>query len=108
MFDIRRPHKLCYGAMPSSAAMRFRRFSLVVGGRRPFQRSVTTETAISPEGTRAAIGRARRRRLMGDHLEECSAISDEKKMARLLSINVGLPHDIPWQGKTVHTGVWKT
>jgi ferredoxin-NADP reductase/MOSC domain-containing protein YiiM/ferredoxin len=45
---------------------------------------------------------------MGDHLEECSAISDEKKMARLLSINVGLPHDIPWQGKTVHTGVWKT
>jgi ferredoxin-NADP reductase/MOSC domain-containing protein YiiM len=29
-------------------------------------------------------------------------------MARLLSINVGLPRDIPWQGKTVHTGVWKT
>jgi MOSC domain-containing protein YiiM len=39
---------------------------------------------------------------------ECSAISDEKKMARLLSINVGLPRDIPWQGRTVHTGVWKT
>jgi ferredoxin-NADP reductase/MOSC domain-containing protein YiiM/ferredoxin len=29
-------------------------------------------------------------------------------MARLLSINVGLPRDIPWHGKTVHTGVWKT
>ena len=29
-------------------------------------------------------------------------------MARLLSVNVGLPRDIPWQGKTVHTGVWKT
>jgi ferredoxin-NADP reductase/MOSC domain-containing protein YiiM len=29
-------------------------------------------------------------------------------MARLLSINVGLPRDIPWQGRTVHTGVWKT
>src|ERR1700755_673690 len=29
-------------------------------------------------------------------------------MARLLSINVGLPKDIAWQGKTVHTGVWKT
>jgi ferredoxin-NADP reductase/MOSC domain-containing protein YiiM len=28
-------------------------------------------------------------------------------MARLLSVNVGLPRDIPWQGKTVHTGVWK-
>ena len=34
--------------------------------------------------------------------------SDEAKMARLLSVNVGLPRDIPWQGKTVHTGVWKT
>ena len=28
-------------------------------------------------------------------------------MARLLSINVGLPRDIAWQGKTVHTAVWK-
>ncbi|HEY7842046.1 MAG TPA: MOSC and FAD-binding oxidoreductase domain-containing protein [Bradyrhizobium sp.] len=29
-------------------------------------------------------------------------------MARLLSVNVGLPKDIAWQGKTVYTGVWKT
>jgi MOSC domain-containing protein YiiM len=28
-------------------------------------------------------------------------------MARLLSINVGLPRDIAWQGKTVHIGIWK-
>jgi ferredoxin-NADP reductase/MOSC domain-containing protein YiiM len=28
-------------------------------------------------------------------------------MARLLSVNVGLPRDIAWQGRTVHTGVWK-
>ena len=27
--------------------------------------------------------------------------------ARLLSVNVGLPRDIAWQGRTVHTGVWK-
>ena len=27
--------------------------------------------------------------------------------ARLLSINVGLPQDISWQGKTVHTAIWK-
>ena len=25
----------------------------------------------------------------------------------LLSVNVGLPRDVPWQGKTVRTGVWK-
>jgi ferredoxin-NADP reductase/MOSC domain-containing protein YiiM len=29
-------------------------------------------------------------------------------MARLLSVNVGLPRDIAWQGKIVHTAVWKT
>src|SRR5215468_7700152 len=29
-------------------------------------------------------------------------------MPRLLSVNVGLPRDIAWRGKTVHTAVWKT
>ena len=28
-------------------------------------------------------------------------------MARLLSVNVGLPRDIVWKGRTVHTSVWK-
>jgi ferredoxin-NADP reductase/MOSC domain-containing protein YiiM/ferredoxin len=28
-------------------------------------------------------------------------------MALLLSVNVGLPRDVPWQGKSVHTGIWK-
>ena len=28
-------------------------------------------------------------------------------MARLLSVNVGLLRDIAWQGRTVHTAVWK-
>jgi ferredoxin-NADP reductase/MOSC domain-containing protein YiiM len=28
-------------------------------------------------------------------------------MARLLSVNVGLPHDVTWKGKTVRTAVWK-
>src|SRR6516164_9813099 len=28
-------------------------------------------------------------------------------MARLLSANVGLPRDIMWKGRTVHTGIWK-
>ena len=27
--------------------------------------------------------------------------------AVLVSVNVGLPKNVPWQGKTVHTGVWK-
>src|SRR5436190_116062 len=28
-------------------------------------------------------------------------------VAKLLSINVGLPRDIQWQGRTVRTAVWK-
>jgi hypothetical protein len=28
-------------------------------------------------------------------------------MARLLSLNVGLPRDITWQGKRVHTAIWR-
>jgi len=28
-------------------------------------------------------------------------------MARLLSVNVGLPRDVVWKGRTVHTGIWK-
>ncbi|MEU1406651.1 MOSC and FAD-binding oxidoreductase domain-containing protein [Streptomyces sp. NPDC005728] len=29
-------------------------------------------------------------------------------MATLLSVNVGMPKDMPWQGRTVHTGAWKS
>jgi ferredoxin-NADP reductase/MOSC domain-containing protein YiiM len=28
-------------------------------------------------------------------------------MATLLSVNVGMPKDVAWRGRTVHTGVWK-
>jgi ferredoxin-NADP reductase/MOSC domain-containing protein YiiM len=28
-------------------------------------------------------------------------------MARLLSVNVGMPRDIEWQGRVVHTAIWK-
>src|SRR5271156_3877534 len=29
-------------------------------------------------------------------------------MSRLLSVNVGLPRDVTWNGKTVHTAIWKS
>jgi ferredoxin-NADP reductase/MOSC domain-containing protein YiiM len=29
-------------------------------------------------------------------------------MAMLTSVNVGLPKDVPWNNRTVHTGAWKT
>jgi ferredoxin-NADP reductase/MOSC domain-containing protein YiiM len=33
---------------------------------------------------------------------------DEVGMPRLLSVNVGLPRDVTWNGKTVRTSVWKS
>src|ERR1700737_5582603 len=32
----------------------------------------------------------------------------KKVLPRLLSVNVGLPRDITWRGKTVRTAIWKT
>ena len=33
--------------------------------------------------------------------------SGERAAGRLLSVNVGLPQDVSWHGRTVHTAVWK-
>lgn len=30
-----------------------------------------------------------------------------RHMGRLVSVNVGMPKDVQWQGKTVRTGIWK-
>jgi hypothetical protein len=32
---------------------------------------------------------------------------EDAKAPVLLSVNVGMPADVSWQGKTVYTGVWK-
>jgi MOSC domain-containing protein YiiM/ferredoxin-NADP reductase/ferredoxin len=32
---------------------------------------------------------------------------DPPPMARLISVNVGLPRDVEWKGRTVYTGIWK-
>src|SRR5271155_7498 len=42
--------------------------------------------------------------------ERIASMEDREKraMPRLLSVNVGLPRDIAWRGKTVHTAIWKT
>ncbi len=31
----------------------------------------------------------------------------EKRAGRVLSVNAGLPRDVTWRGRTVHTAVWK-
>ena len=34
-------------------------------------------------------------------------MEEEVRMARLLSVNVGVPREVTWNGKTVRTAVWK-
>ena len=34
-------------------------------------------------------------------------VSTDQRAGTLLSVNVGLPQDVVWHGRTVHTGVWK-
>ena len=33
--------------------------------------------------------------------------ADLSPVGRLIAVNVGLPKDVQWRGRTVHTGVWK-
>ena len=35
------------------------------------------------------------------------ATEEGHRIPVLVSVNVGLPKNVPWQGKTVYTGVWK-
>jgi MOSC domain-containing protein YiiM len=30
-----------------------------------------------------------------------------ERVATLASVNVGMPRDVEWQSRTVHTGIWK-
>ena len=39
-------------------------------------------------------------------MAEATRIS-EGAVGTLISLNVGLPRDVVWQGRTVHTGIWK-
>src|SRR6186713_3235055 len=45
--------------------------------------------------------------MVQNEISRCDSPGEGKVMARLLSVNVGLPRDIAWQDKIVHTAVWK-
>ena len=66
--------------------------------------SALLETAFAdPVGQKSTTTR---RNMAGRDSFETSGVK-VSKMARLLSVNVGLPRDIEWKGRTVHTGIWK-
>ena len=78
-----------------------------VGAKAGWDHDPTALIAISAQLPLSAGGR--RRRFLLERLgSDAPVVSDEEKMARMLSVNVGLPRDISWQGKTVHSGIWKT
>ena len=39
--------------------------------------------------------------------DDASAVGDAVAVGRLISVNVGRPRDIQWEGRTVRTAVWK-
>ena len=49
-------------------------------------------------------------RAAGEKLIYANPVLDfnEVRMPRLLSVNVGLPQDVAWNGKVVRTGIWKS
>jgi hypothetical protein len=38
---------------------------------------------------------------------KCLFDNESSNMPRLISVNVGLPRDIEWKDRIVHTGIWK-
>lgn len=54
----------------------------------------------SPEGFRSGI--------RGHHNVLVRPTGECRQLARLVSLNVGMPQDVAWQGRTVRTGIWKT
>src|SRR5690242_5384032 len=78
---------------------------------------MTTHSSETAAAKLPTAGRSRARGRGGGCLLNTScgvssagARTDEwrRAMATLLSLNVGLPMDVSWRGRTVHTGVWKS
>jgi ferredoxin-NADP reductase/MOSC domain-containing protein YiiM/ferredoxin len=44
---------------------------------------------------------------MVDHRQVSERELGERPVGRLVSVNVGMPRDVAWRGRTVYTGVWK-
>ena len=42
-----------------------------------------------------------------DRLAALTGVTMDRQAGSLLSVNVGLPRDVSWQGRTVRTAVWK-
>src|SRR5947207_11836532 len=77
--------------------------------RRPARAPPAARTRRAP-GTapdRRSIERDRSQRHHRAQLASVATGYDTSLVALLASVNVGLPRDVAWRGRTVHTAVWK-
>src|SRR3954464_11254591 len=65
----------------------------------PPSRSTSWPTPRSPARPTTSTGASRSRSGPGDRYG--------RPVGRLVSVNVGMPRDVEWEGRTVHTGIWK-
>jgi MOSC domain-containing protein YiiM/ferredoxin-NADP reductase len=70
---------------------------------------MTRDTGIELhlEPGQAVIGSGPDRDLTVGQVLSPASGANQSNVARLLSVNVGLPRDVEWKGRTVHTGIWK-
>src|SRR5215208_5338257 len=69
---------------------------------RPHRDGYECDPAGGP-GTWPVSLRARLGRRASDSASAMSTMTT----SRLLSLNVGMPRDVEWEGRVVHTGIWK-
>src|SRR5262249_54525492 len=74
---------------------------------RPARRDERDPPGLGPDHPRTPRRLGRGRPVALPRVEQARSEVDRNNMARLLSVNVGLPRDIEWKGRTVHTGIWK-
>src|SRR5450631_3272394 len=77
----------------------------------PWPRHHPHPGVAGPEPTHKSSGRCAARLASWTEMERMlnqKLDFDEVRMPRLLSVNVGLPRDVTWNGKTVRTAVWKS
>jgi MOSC domain-containing protein YiiM len=84
-------HRYCEGTGPITSE-RKRRFHCTM-----------VSPARQPRSSHVEDGKA----TPSSHRHDPRGVVSSASMARLLSLCVGLPRDIEWRGRTVHTGIWK-
>ena len=65
-------------------------------------------TTFGPKSSAATVSQMERvTSWPGNHGQQRATADDPTTVGRLVAVNVGLPQDVSWRGRTVHTGVWK-